>query len=272
MRSVALLLALLMAFAGCTDKDAVQTPAPVDPGSDGGGGNGTNGTGSSGGGGNGTGGSNGDGNVSNTPPTVTLAANVTTNMAPFIVVFDINGTDADGDVLSWMLDADGDGVADLNGSALPANATFEYAAAGAYNVTVDVSDGANTIQVNITLVLSESGPPALPPWVGSGVADGPCPQCREVGANTGAGYRAGVSGLDSVFVALPAEYIGYPFVAKASAGDIDLSFRTACSAGGAVGDPFAKAGAESGVVPEGAACVLMWNYDTPDSTLTITVG
>lgn len=75
----------------------------------------------------------------NQPPTGTMAVSVPGGAAPLNVSFGLQGTDADGDALTWTL-AFGDGNG-TNGTALPANVTHVYAAAGAFNATFTLNDG-----------------------------------------------------------------------------------------------------------------------------------
>lgn len=206
----------------------------------------------------------------NEPPNATLEADPTNGTVPFNVTFTINATDPNGDPLEWTLDADEDGTPDAEGTEtdLPANVTFEYTENGTFNATLNVSDGMENV-VQVVLIEAKPGGGGA---VFTDTAALSCTQCSITGANSGVGYRAGVSGIDSVFFELGPELVGLPFVADSSEGDPDLSFRTSCSGGGAVGDPFAEEGPESGTVPEGAACVLIWEFIGADSEITITIG
>ncbi|MGB1696961.1 MAG: PKD domain-containing protein [Thermoplasmatota archaeon] len=210
--------------------------------------------------------------TTNTPPQVSVALNQSMD-DPWLVHFEINASDPDGDFLFWSLDADGDGSPEGDGSEFPATISHQYEAAGTYNISVLVDDGAAGTYANTTLTLeAKIVPPAYTEQlVITGTSQAACPQCTAAGANTGAGYRAGESGVDSVFAEVPGVYAGAPFTATSN-GNIDLVFRDSCDAGAAVGEPFAADGDESGKVPAGAACVLMWTPDTPGATLTITIG
>ena len=120
---------------------------------------------------------------------------------------------------------------------------------------------------------STSTPSKAPqqPVTVTGMAQFPCPQCTAVGANTGAGYRAGQSGVDSFFTAIGPELANRHFALASTGGDPNASFRDSCSGGAAVGDPFAGTGPESGDVPEGATCLLLWEDQATNSSFTFTV-
>lgn len=96
------------------------------------------------------GGSGGGGSVGNNAPKASIAASVAAGPVPLTVNFTLDGADADKDPLTWALDADADGKADLQQAApaeLPTRVTFEYTAAGLYNATLSVSDGKETVKV-----------------------------------------------------------------------------------------------------------------------------
>ena len=225
----------------------------------------------------GTGGSVGGNLSTNQPPSATLTANSTGGLN---VTFALNATDNDGDALTWSLDfgdnatQNGTFPARLGNASKPfahaANVTHLYDAGGAFNVTLTLSDGKAT--TNVSLALNVTAGSSFEQFVAEGTPDLPCTQCTEGGANTGIGYRAGINELDSYFVELPAGAGGQPFTVTSSAGDPEVSFRDSCSGGAAVGDPFNNEGPESGVVPDGAACALMWEYSDPGSTITLTIG
>ncbi len=220
------------------------------------------------------------GNVSsNHPPAATMTANGTAD-APLNVTFLLNATDSDGDAMAWTL-AFGDGASAngtfagaLNRTLLAgpqlANATHLYAAGGAYNATLTVSDGKATTNVTLKLNLTAGTP--FEQFVAEGTPDLPCPQCSNAGANTGVGYRAGINELDSFFVDLPEGAAGQPFTLVSSEGDPDMVFRDSCDGGAAVGDTFLADGPESGTVPDGAKCALMWEPEGAGSTITLTIG
>lgn len=67
--------------------------------------------------------------------------------------FNLTGSDPDGDALGWTLSF-GDNSTDQTGTALPANATHSYAAAGVYVVDFVLRDGNATARYNATLNLT----------------------------------------------------------------------------------------------------------------------
>ena len=220
------------------------------------------------------------GNAStNQPPTARLTANSTGDV-PLNVTFALNVTDNDGDALSWTLSfgdnatENGTFPARLGNLSRPfahaANVTHAYAAGGAYNATLSVSDGKAT--TNVTLRLNVTAGTPFEQFVAEGTPDLPCPQCSTAGANTGFGYRSGINELDSFFVEIPAGSAGQPFTLVSTGGDPDMVFRDSCSGGAAVGETFLAAGPESGVVPEGATCALTWEPEGAGSTITLTIG
>lgn len=257
MKLVAVLL-MVAALAGCVSDDSGNSDDSVNEPNESAG--------------NAEGNTTGDPSSVNSPPQVSLALNQSVD-DPWLVNFEINASDADEDFLFWSIDADGDGSKDGDGSEFPAMIAFQYAAAGTYNVSVAVDDGYEFTYANTTITLeAKIIPPAYTEQlIITGTSQLACPQCTAAGANTGAGYRAGETGVDSVFDVVPSEYAGAPFTAT-SGGNIDLVFRDSCDAGAAVGDAFVATGDESGTIPAGAACVLMWTTDTPGATLTITIG
>lgn len=141
-------------LAGCASKNG--TPAGSDPsGSDGGNPSGTGGTDASGtdpGATDPTGTSDPTTPPANTAPTVNLTASVLNGTAPLEVTFTVAATDAEGDVLSWTLDGNGDGAVDATGEDLPASANVTFAEPGVYTATVNVTDGEFT--VNATQVIT----------------------------------------------------------------------------------------------------------------------
>jgi hypothetical protein len=219
----------------------------------------------------------------NHPPSASMKANAT-GQAPVNVTFEFNATDSDGDRLTWVLDFGDNTTANGTfqrvvvvdeqvrpaGIANATNVTHLYTSAGRYDATLRVSDGNAT--TNVTLELDIVGGTPFTQFVASGTPDLPCPQCSNAGANTGAGYRAGVNELDSYFVEIPADAAGQPFTATSTGGDPDMVFRDGCAGGAAVGDTFVAGGPEAGEVPEGAVCALMWETMEPGSTITLTIG
>ncbi len=154
------LMLLTVAVAGCTDDE----PAPAEGDGSTGGETGQNGSdnGETGGETGDTGGETGteSGNeTENVAPEVTVALGDYSGTIPFDVNVTINATDADGDAMTWTLQRDGADEAD--GDSFPGVATLSFDAAGAYNITVAVSDGEATTYANFTIEAAE-GEPAGP--------------------------------------------------------------------------------------------------------------
>ncbi len=97
----------------------------------------------------------------NVPPTANLSSDVANGTAPLNVTFTVDGADKDGDALNWTLDADGDGTADYNGTALPSEVVHEYLEAGNYTAVLNVTDGEHFAESNVTLVV-EGGAAFVP--------------------------------------------------------------------------------------------------------------
>ena len=266
MRLLAVLLALALVLSGCAEKKD-EDPEPSSTTS-----TSTSRSATSTGGVGGT-------VATNQPPTAVLTANSTGDL-PLNVTFVLNATDNDGDALAWILDfgdnatQNGSFPATLGNASKPfahhANVTHTYAAAGSYNATLRLSDGKATTNVTLNLTLVAGTP--FTQFVAEGTPDLSCTQCSEAGANTGLGYRAGINELDSFFVEIPADAAGQPFTVTSSGGDPDVSFRDSCASSGAAVESFNADGPESGLVPAGALCALMWEYAEPGSTITLTIG
>lgn len=209
----------------------------------------------------------------NSAPVADLTADPINGTAPLAVNFTVNATDADGDNLTWSLDANGDGTSDGNGTDadLPGNVSFEFPAEGVYNATLIVDDGTANTTVTVAINVTAGGA-TMEPVTFSEDVQLPCPQCTAAGANTGVGYRAGESGLDSAFFDLLPEFVGQPFTATSSGGSLGMVFRDSCDAGAAIGSVASGAPSHTGTVPEGALCVLMWDDESPDATIGITIG
>ncbi len=191
----------------------------------------------------------------NVPPTASLGA-VTDGL---LVQFAINGSDDDGDVLSWHLDVDGDGVIDAEGEELPAVHEAELEA-GEYTAWLIVSDGTANATSEATFLLEEAAAdPAWEPVVLEGAVDFSCEHCWS-GSLTPVhciGLQADANGYDCRWFTLDASYIGHPFTAEAD-DDGDVLFQDTC--GGNDIEVFENAGNEAGVVPAGAGCAVLWNY------------
>lgn len=96
----------------------------------------------------------------NAPPVAAVTANVTNGSAPLNVTFTLEGSDEDGDNLTWEFDADGDGDAAHDGNVLPATVNVTFNETGLYLAVLRVSDGTHmvnaTAEVNVTAAVSGS--------------------------------------------------------------------------------------------------------------------
>ncbi len=86
--------------------------------------------------------------ANNTAPVASLAATAMNGTAPLFVDFTLNGTDADGDNLTWILSINGNETA--NGTSLPAmaNATLDV---GNHTILFTVFDGNLSSEANLTI-------------------------------------------------------------------------------------------------------------------------
>lgn len=109
--------------------------------------------------------------AANHPPVGSLSVLVNGTSARF----ELNGSDADGDALSWTLEF-GDGNR-TNGTSLPASANHTYASTGNHSATFNLSDGRNTTSYEAVVVVAAQGGGSAPlqsvsgGWA-IGVADG----------------------------------------------------------------------------------------------------
>lgn len=221
--------------------------------------------------------------VANSDPVAGIVASKMTGEVPFDVTFDLTGSDADNDTLSWTLDADGDGSADTQGESLPANFTFSYAAEGLYNVTFTVTDGDGTavagLEINATGAVEEAGG-FVPFIVTLNMIEG-CELCVDGGQNSQGcvGFHLGVNEIDCGWVEIPPEAWGLPFSVYAeltgpltAANGIDASpdieWYDSCSAGGtSVGtdiDGNHDIPTVKGTIPEGAGCLIIFEFHWPN--------
>ena len=88
-----------------------------------------------------------------------MSVSVPGGAAPLNVTFALDGQDPDGDAVNWTL-AFGDG-GQANGTSLPDNATHRFEAAGLYNATFTLDDGANQTSYHALVnVSADAGAPA----------------------------------------------------------------------------------------------------------------
>lgn len=178
------------------------------------------------------------------------------------VTFGLDGSDSDGDALSWTL-AFGDGKG-ANGTALPANVTHPYAAAGAYNATFTLSDGRNETAYNVTVRLDASAALAPVTFTGHVVA----PDANENGEGEclfalldSTGAPPGWGGIAGDSFTLDGDYAGWAF-----GFDVDGMVAQFQDAAGYAGDK-----AASGSVPDGATGVLACSHSAVNTDYTLTL-
>lgn len=106
--------------------------------------------------------------IANTPPSAALNASSLNGSVPFEVVFSLNGTDVDGDELSWVISFGDNGTA-ANGTGLPATVNHTFETEGNFTVLLNVTDGTDATLANLT-ILAATGAPAV--QVGLPVPDG----------------------------------------------------------------------------------------------------
>jgi hypothetical protein len=226
---------------------------------------------------------------SNSPPSGSISATTNGTLAAFA----LNGTDPDGDALSWTL-AFGDGNS-TNGTALPTTASHNYTASGNFTAAFTVSDGKDSVAYNVTLTVAAGGGGTF--FVFSGAVKANCatqcegcdPASSVVCAPVAAGafgcgsFNAGstpvgngAQGNDCIWTALPDGAAGRAFTAASTAGDPDLDFIDVCNVvDGANTKSSWSAGPEAGTVPAGFPCVVIWEFtpltSTP-STITFTIA
>lgn len=108
------------------------------------------------------------GSSANTPPAGSLSAFVNGTAATFT----LDGTDADGDALSWELDF-GDGSAKATGADLPSNVTHGYAV-GNYTANFTIDDGTDSVSYTVAVAASAAaGAPQTVVFAGSITAPDP---------------------------------------------------------------------------------------------------
>lgn len=191
----------------------------------------------------------------NTPPVASLDADLTEAEAPVDIVFTVDASDAEGDALTWTLDADGDGAADSEGTQenLPFDFTYTFDTAGTYEATLTVGDGVEETVATLAVTILEAAGPTVEPVVITGTALAPNPahpvQC----------LRGGVDGdLHSI---APAE-AGWTWTIEPD------TFYVYWWAGDTFVDVGGNAGGE---VPEGATDAEICSETAVDATYTMTL-
>lgn len=148
--------------------------------------------------------------AANHAPEAELTADIIDGPAPLSVTFTAEATDSDDDALTYKLvfgDASADGVGDLAGAT---QIIHSFAAAGTYNVVLNVSDGASfdTATLSITVTTAGMAPIVINAEWPVGASDG---AAQFEFLNCAPGPGDGVTHADFT---VPAEGFGRPFVAK----------------------------------------------------------
>jgi hypothetical protein len=218
----------------------------------------------------------------NKPPTGSITAVVDGLNASF----SLTGSDPDGDTVVWDLDF-GDGET-TSGTTLPATVDHTYAP-GNFSVAFTVTDGSarnsyslaiSVLGANVDMVVftgAQEFPssPLMSFEISTPVVSG------FLGASVCVGFNEGENGQDCVWFELDASLVGKDFTLTADEGDPDYEFWPACSPMDDSATPpvsFAIAGSiadgpESGTIPEGAGCIVIWAKLPPAMpTYTFTIG
>jgi PKD repeat protein len=205
-------------------------------------------------------------------PSAALNASVATGASPLKVDFTVSGEDPDGDALSWTL-AFGDGNR-TNGTSLPATASHTYNVTGNSTIAavLTVSDGRLNATGNVTIRVTAPAA-AADVTVLEGEVSMACDTpglCYVVGANGCLGWDTRQQGLDCVWIEVPADLVGRPFE-TASAGDVDVEFRSDCEPTGDSISNLGNDGQEKGDIPAGTGCAVLSDFTTP-GVLRLIVG
>jgi hypothetical protein len=147
-------------------------------------------------------------------------------VAPLLLSFVINGTDGDGDALSWTLSF-GDGSENATGADLPVTVEHTYFDAGSFTAVLEVSDGQAAGYANLSVVVS-AAQAAPEPKVITGDVD---PSCA--------------LGFGEVGFTVDAAWIGWAYTLTPA--DVNVSWWI----GEGLSDPI-EDGGNSGTVPTGA--------------------
>lgn len=188
--------------------------------------------------------------VANTAPVASLTSGVFNATVPFELSLELNGTDADGDSLTWELSLGNETLA--NGTELPVIVNQTIERAGNHTFHLAVSDGNETTVVNFTFIGLQ--PLATPSQTVEGNIDGYSPACIDSSL-----YAAGMDGYVEVPVDPATIGLGYSYSFQ-SASVFD-AFMILDAAGEAlvydvvgIHMPFDWSG--SGTVPAGATTLV----------------
>lgn len=96
-------------------------------------------------------GSNGDANETVEPLSATLDANVTEGNVPLTVSFDLDATGGNNESLSWSFLVGEDETE--SGDELPATIEYTFEEAGNHTVVLNITEGAETAEANVTIAV-----------------------------------------------------------------------------------------------------------------------
>lgn len=200
------------------------------------------------------------------PPTASLVVDVDNGTAPLRVNFTIDGTNA----TTWAF-VFGDGNA-TNGTQFPATINHTYFA-GLHNFSLMVAGANGTTWQNGTVNVTalEAVPEiVLEPFSKTVSVDQPCVGCK-AGTST-CTWRVHGNGeaQDCAWIEFGPDYAGMPFTITGTGLDPDGLFWETCDSGpGARFD--VELSDESGLVPAGATCILVWEAFDPIVTVTFDI-
>jgi hypothetical protein len=170
-----------------------------------------------------------------------------------------------------------------DGTTLPATVVHAYAAAGNFTATFTVTDGEDPATFDLDVPIVAAGSTGIVFTQKQAFPSNPVSSVTDpvagafLGANGCVGYTANMSGQDCVFFKLDAAFVGHAFTITADAGDPDYELWPECNAtptsiDGLAMEGSTAAGPESGMIPDGAGCVVIWTKSPPDApTHTFTV-
>ena len=164
----------------------------------------------------------------------------------------------------------GTALAIAQGAGVPATFNVTFEAVGnmtllAHATLAGYQDANATAAIVVVeaVALPEPEVPAEPPFEPVHIertAQFGCYHCYTTAAQPDncIGLRAGQNDRDCIWFSIDPAWVGRDFTTGA-ANDSDVTFKTACSAGGNV-QSFASEGHETGKIPDGAKCAVMWNW------------
>lgn len=201
-------------------------------------------------------------------------------VAPANITFHIDADDEDAsDTHSWRLSF-GDGTPGTSGTETPFTVVHNYTAIGNYTAVLLVSDmyGVEDSVEQIVVLTPEY----FPPMLFNGTADIACGGCApafDAGVVACIGFSAERRGVDCDWFALPANATFQPFTASSSGeapdSDVGVIFADECDSDAAfiAGVDEGTVGViETGEVPSGALCMIVYENNNVTNTFQVRVG